>query len=120
MKCLVARMHDSFFTINGDRELPANAIQRLDDIGFVVISGSLGSEKLDKLSQAYDVAVASASSDDIHVGRTTTRINDFVNKGSEFDELYVCEALLNACRYVFRGPFILSSMLARTVHPNAQ
>jgi len=73
-----------------------------------------------QLSAAYDSVVASASSEDVRVGSTTTRVHDFVNRGSEFDELYVYQPLLKACRHVIGQSFKLSSMLARTLHPNAR
>jgi Phytanoyl-CoA dioxygenase (PhyH) len=113
-------MEDWFSIISAARELSANAIQSLDDAGFVVIPGAIAPDRLAQLSAAYDSAVASASSDDVRVGSTTTRVHDFVNRGSEFDELYVCPPLLKACCHVIGQPFKLSSMLARTVHPNAQ
>lgn len=113
-------MEDWFSIISADYELSANAIQSLHDVGFVVIPGAITPDRLAQLSAAYDSAVASASSDDVGVGRTTTRVHDFVNRGSEFDELYVCQPLLKACCHIIGQPFKLSSMLARTLHPNAQ
>ena len=113
-------MEDWFSIIAADCELSANAIQSLNDVGFVVIPNLIAPNRLAQLSAAYDSAVASASSDDVVVGRTTTRVHDFVNRGSEFDELYVCQPLLKACCQVIGQPFKLSSMLARTLHPNAQ
>ncbi len=113
-------MEDWFSLISVDCELSANAIQSLHDVGFVVIPGAIAPDRLAQLSAAYDSAVASASSDDVRVGSTTTRVHDFVNRGSEFDELYVCQPLLKACCHVIGQPFKLSSMLARTLHPNAQ
>ncbi len=85
-----ACMEDWFSLISADCELSANAIQSLHDVGFVVIPGAIAPNRLGQLSAAYDAAVASASPDDVRVGSTTTRVHDFVNRGSEFDELYVC------------------------------
>lgn len=113
-------MEDWFSIISADCELSANAIESLRDVGFVVIPGAIAPDRLAKLSATYDSAVASASADDVHVGRTTTRVNDFVNRDSEFGELYVCQPLLKACCYVIGQPFKLSSLHARTLHPNAQ
>ena len=113
-------MEDWFSLISADCELSADAIQSLNDVGFVVIPGLIAPDRLAQLSAAYDFAIASASSDDVSVGRTTTRVHDFVNRGSEFDELYVCRPLLKACCHIIGQPFKLSSMLARTLHPNAQ
>lgn len=113
-------MEDWFSLISADCKLSANAIRSLNDVGFVVIPGLIAPDRLAQLSAGYDSAVASASSDDVGVGGTTTRVHDFVNRGSEFDELYVCRPLLEACCHVIGRPFKLSSMLARTLHPNAQ
>lgn len=56
----------------------------------------------------------------MRVGSTSTRVSDFVNRGPEFDELYVCQPLLKACCHIIGQPFKLSSMHARTLHPHAQ
>ena len=106
--------------INAECELSANAIQSLNDVGFVVIPSLIPPVRLAQLLAAYDSAIASASSDEVGVSSTTTRVQDFVNRGSEFDELYVCQPLLKACCDIISQPFKLSSMHARTLHPNAQ
>lgn len=36
---------------------------------------------------AYTAAVSSATGDDIKIGSTTTRVSDFVNRDTEFDDL---------------------------------
>jgi len=113
-------MEDWFSLINAGCELSANAAQSLNDAGFVVIPSLIAPDKLARLSAAYDSAFATASFDDVRVGTTTTRLNGFVNLGSEFDELYVCRALLKACGQTLRQPFKLSSMLGRTLRPHAQ
>lgn len=113
-------MEDWFNLINTDFELSTNALQSLNDFGFAVIPRLIAPDRLARLSESYDSAVASASSDDLSVGRTTTRVHDFVNRGSEFDELYICPPLLKACCHIIGQPFKLSSMLARTLHPKAQ
>jgi hypothetical protein len=45
----------------------------------------------EQLSEAYDRAVAAADPADVHLGRTksSTRIDDFVNRGPEFDLIYI-------------------------------
>ena len=101
-------------------ELSASAIQHLRDIGFVVIPGPVAPGRLPKLAAAYDSAVASASPGDLAVGGTTTRVHDFVNRGSEFDELYVYQPILEACCHTLAQPFKLSTMLARTVRPRSR
>ncbi|MGB9178884.1 MAG: phytanoyl-CoA dioxygenase family protein [Pyrinomonadaceae bacterium] len=89
-------------------------------MGFVVIPGPVAPDRVAQLAAAYDAAVASASSDDLRVGSTTTRVNDFVNRGSEFDELYVYQPVLEACCRIIGQPFRLSTMHARTVRPRVQ
>jgi hypothetical protein len=113
-------MKDWFSLISADCELSANAIQSMNDAGFVVIPSLIAPDRLARLSAAYDSAFAAASFDDMGVGKTTTRLHDFVNRGSEFDELYICRPLLKACCHTIGQPFKLSSMLGRTLHPNAQ
>jgi len=108
-------MQDWFNLIGRHSELPASAIRDLQDVGFVVIPGPVAHDRLAQLATAYDSAVASASSDDLRFGSTTTRVRDFVNRGSEFDELYVFQPILEACCRVIGQPFRLSTMHARTV-----
>ena len=112
-------MQDWFKSISAECELSANTVQSLSDNGFAVIASLIAPDKLAQLSAAYDSAVASANSEDMHKGRTSTRVNDFVNRSSKFDELYICKPLLKACCHVIGQPFKLSSMHARTLHPNA-
>jgi ectoine hydroxylase-related dioxygenase (phytanoyl-CoA dioxygenase family) len=112
-------MQDWFSIIGTGCELTASAIQDLRDIGFVVIPGPVAPDLLVRLAAAYDSAVASANSDDLRVGSTTTRVHDFVNRGSEFDELYVHRPVLEACYRVIKQPFKLSTMAARAVRPRS-
>ncbi|HKP13378.1 MAG TPA: phytanoyl-CoA dioxygenase family protein [Blastocatellia bacterium] len=113
-------MDEWFRVIAAGCELSRAAVQELHDVGFVVIPGPVAPDGLAQLSKAYDSAVASASADDVSVGSTTTRIHDFVNRGPEFDELYIYRPVLEACCRVIGRPFKLSTLLARTVRPHAQ
>jgi hypothetical protein len=45
-------------------------------------------------------------------------VHDLVNRGPDFDGLYVYRPILGACCGVIGRPFKLSAMLARTVNPN--
>ncbi len=85
----------------------------------MVLPGPMSAAEMDQVSQAYDAIVASASAADVHAGNTTTRVNDFVNRGDEFDELYVFAPLLDACCRVIGRDFKLSSMHARTLRPHS-
>jgi ectoine hydroxylase-related dioxygenase (phytanoyl-CoA dioxygenase family) len=76
--------------------------------------------RLEQLSRAYDAAVAEASPADVRIGGTTTRVHDFVNRGAQFDELYVYRPVLEACCCIIGQPFKLSSLLARTLRPNSE
>jgi hypothetical protein len=100
---------------------PAAARDLLRD-GFVVVSGPVPDTGLTRLSDAYDRAILEAAPKDLSTGRTgkTTRLHDFVNRGAEFDGLYVYPPLLEACCRVIGQPFKLSTMLARTLHPRAR
>jgi hypothetical protein len=113
-------MSDWFTEIGAGCELPAGAAEELLDSGFVVIPGPVASKRLAQLARAYDAAVAGADPADVSVGSTTTRVHDFVNRGPEFDELYVYRPILEACCRVIARPFKLSSLLARTVRPHSQ
>jgi ectoine hydroxylase-related dioxygenase (phytanoyl-CoA dioxygenase family) len=113
-------MGEWFSVIAAGCELSPGAGQDLLDVGFVVIPGPVAPGGLAQLAKAYDSAVAGASADDVSVGSTTTRVHDFVNRGPEFDGLYLYQPVLEACCRVIGQPFKLSTMLARTVRPHAQ
>ena len=100
-------------------KLPIDAASALEDRGFVVIPGPEPSDRFERLAGAYTTAVASATGDDIRIGTTSTRVNDFVNRGTEFDSVYVFPPLLEACCRVIGRPFKLSSLLARTLRPHS-
>jgi ectoine hydroxylase-related dioxygenase (phytanoyl-CoA dioxygenase family) len=100
-------------------ELSTGAVADLQEWGFVVIPGPKPPDRIESLADAYDAAVAFAAGDDIRIGSTSTRVTDFVNRGAEFDDLYIFPPLLEACRRVIGRPFKLSSLHARTVRPGA-
>jgi len=94
--------------------------EELLEFGFVVIRGGFTSGQLSRIAHAYDLAVAGASPPDLSIGSGTTRLHDLVNRGAEFDNLYINRPVLEACCRVIGQSFQLSSLLARTVHPNSQ
>src|SRR5436309_10394598 len=110
-------MDDWFSVVDARCELPAGAVQNLRNGGFVVIPGPVTPDRMAQLAAAYDAAVAGAAPDEVSIGSTTTRVNDFVNRDPEFDGLYVYEPVLEACCRIIGRPFKLSTMLARTVRP---
>ncbi len=112
-------MTDWFQTLVATTALPMGAATDLEKRGFVVLPEAVPSIRLDRLSNAYDAAVESARGDDIRVGTTSTRVTDFVNRGPEFDEVYLYPPLLQACCNVIGAPFKLSSLQARTLHAGA-
>ena len=76
--------------------LANDAASKLRERGFVVLGGSVSSERMERLAIAYNVAVASAIGDDVHIGSDSTRVADIVNRGPEFDDLYIFPPLLEA------------------------
>jgi ectoine hydroxylase-related dioxygenase (phytanoyl-CoA dioxygenase family) len=99
--------------------LQERAASDLDRRGFSVLPGFVRPDRVESLAAAYDRAVQSATGADIGVGRSSTRVTDFVNRGPEFDHLYVHPSLLEAARLVVGQPFKLSSFQARSLHPHA-
>ncbi len=91
----------------------------LQERGFVVIPGPVLSDRMELLVSAYAAAEASTTGDDLKMGSDSTRISDFVNRGPEFDDLYVFPPLLEACCRVIGGPFKLSSLHSRTLRPGS-
>jgi ectoine hydroxylase-related dioxygenase (phytanoyl-CoA dioxygenase family) len=110
-------MPDWFSTVAAGGELSMDAAAALQERGFVVLPGPVPSDRVERLADAYTAAVASASADDVKIGSTSTRVTDFVNRGPEFDPLYIFPPLLEACCLVIGRPFKLSSFHARTVRP---
>ena len=99
------------------RALPVDAVSDLGERGFVVLPGPVPSEEMNAFVAAYTAAMISASHEDTRVGTTSTRVNDFVNRGVEFDGLYVFPPLLEACCRIIGRPFKLSSLLSRSLRP---
>jgi hypothetical protein len=112
-------MDSWFHSLAEARVLSDNARHDLLEKGFAVLPGPIPADALPLVTQAYDAAVASADPADIHVGRTTTRVADFVNRDPLFDSLYVQPSALDAACAIIRRPFRLSTMHARTVRPQA-
>ena len=112
-------MDDWFRALALDGSLLRDAARALLEDGFVVVPGPVPPAALGRLTRAYDDAVASASADAVRTGTTTTRVTDFVNRGPEFDALYVFPPLLHACCRVIGRPFKLSSFHARTLRPRS-
>jgi len=106
---------DWFSKLSKGSELPPDRAEELQEHGFVVLRSLVPSGQMDHLARAYDAAVASAAEDDVHTGSTTMRVTDFVNRGAEFDDVYVFPPLLEACCQIIGRPFRLSSMHARTL-----
>ena len=112
-------MDTLFNALAAGSELDSASARDLHERGFVVLTGPVPGARMASLASAYDAIVASASGDDVHTGSTTTRVNDFVNRGAEFDALYVFPPLLEACCRVIGRAFKLSSMHARTLRPHS-
>ena len=111
---------DSFIAAES-LHLSSDAARHLREMGFIVMPGPAIQGGCERLSAAYDHAAATADPADVHIGRTnsSTRIDDFVNRGSEFDGIYIYQPLLAACRQIIGAPFKLSGMRARTLNPGA-
>jgi hypothetical protein len=111
------QMQDCLSAILDGFELSAGVRQELDEAGFTVIPGPVPTGDLAHLGAAYDAAITSAAPDDVNVGSSTTRVRDFVNRGPEFDGLYLNLPVLKACCRIINEPFRLSTMHARTLRP---
>ncbi len=112
-------MDDWFGTGFEGRELPPDRAQDLHQHGFVVLPHLIPGWQADQLARAYDAAVASAAENDVREGSTSTRVTDFVNRGVEFDDIYISRPLLEASYRIIGRPFKLSSFHARTVRPGS-
>jgi Phytanoyl-CoA dioxygenase (PhyH) len=102
-----------------ERELDPSAARSLEDDGFVVLPEVVTAANLARLTDAYDRALRDARPPDLSIGRTTTRLSGLLRRDAAFDGLHERPAILDACRRTIRGPFALSTLLARTLHPRA-
>ena len=107
-------MDDLYDALAAGTELSSVAARELDERGFVVLPGPVEPADMERVANAYDAMLASASGQDVRAGSTTTRVNDFVNRGNAFDALYVFPPLLEACCRTIGGAFKLSSLHARS------
>jgi hypothetical protein len=111
-------MSDWFSALAAGSQLPMDAAAELQERGFIVLPGAVPTDSVERVANAYAAAVAAASAADVRIGSTSTRVSNFVNRGAEFDSLYVFPPLLAACGLVIGRPFKLSSFHARTVRPH--
>lgn len=111
-------MDEWFGVIATETHLPEDVGRELNERGFVVMPGPAVPGGYAKLSEAYDRAVATADPSDVSI-RSSTRVWDFVNRGPEFDGLYIYGPVLAACCRIIGRPFKLSTMHARTLEPGA-
>jgi hypothetical protein len=105
-------MDDWFSRIASNSELTNDAVLELQEVGFVIVMGPVAPTNLTQIAAAYDAAVSGAHPSDVSIGSTTTRVHDFVNRGPEFDGLYVYQPVLEACCRIIGQPFKLSTLLA--------
>jgi ectoine hydroxylase-related dioxygenase (phytanoyl-CoA dioxygenase family) len=113
-------MTDWFHLIGSDCVLSPEAASRYFESGFLVMPGPFMRSAINPIAAAYDRALATAHPSDVAVGSTSTRLHDLVNRGEEFDSLYLFRPLLSACHRTIGQPFRLSTMLARTVRPESK
>ncbi len=112
-------MTDWFSTVSAGGHLAADAADQLREVGFVVIAGPVATDRMARLAAAYDAAMECGNAPDLRVGSSGTRLFELVNRGCEFDDVYIYPPLLEACYQVMGEPFKLSSTLARTLHPHS-
>jgi Phytanoyl-CoA dioxygenase (PhyH) len=105
--------------IRSVNEVPAKSVRQLIDSGFVVIRGPHSDQRLAELAVAYDRMMARASGPDFKIASTTIRLSNVLNYGPAFDDIFLHPPLHEACAHVIDEPFKLSSLLARTLRPNA-
>jgi ectoine hydroxylase-related dioxygenase (phytanoyl-CoA dioxygenase family) len=114
----MASIDERYEALAAGSHLPPDAARQLLDIGFVVMRGPIASDDVPRVQDAYDRAVATADAADVRIS-SSTRVTDFVNRGPEFDSIYVYPPLLAACCLVIGEPFKLSGTRARTLEPGA-
>lgn len=111
---------DANFATTPEVTLSSGTAADLEQHGFVVVPNFIPSDTIESFVRAYDHAVAAADPTDIHIGRASTRVNDFVNRGPPFEDLCFVPLLQDAAALVIGLQFRLSSFHARTLHPGAE
>ena len=114
-----APSRDWFDELDKGGVLGPDASSELRERGFAILPDAVPSGRMEPLAAAYDAEIVSATGDDLRIGSTSTRVTDFVNRGAEFDLLYLFPPLLEACCRVIARPFKLSTLHARTLPPGA-
>jgi hypothetical protein len=89
----MALIDERYRTIAAGSQLPPDAARQLLDVGFVVIRGPTAPSDMPRLREAYDRAIATADAADVSIS-SSTRVRDFVNRGPEFDSIYVYPPVL--------------------------
>lgn len=112
----MALIDERYRTMAAGLQLPPDAARQLLEVGFVVIRGPTAPHDVPRLQDAYDRAVATADAADVRIS-SSTRVTDFVNRGQEFDNIYVYPPLLAACCLTIGEPFKLGGTRARTLEP---
>src|SRR5687767_3961641 len=102
---------ERYGAICAESHLPPDAARHLLNGGFVVMHGPTTPDDMPRLQDAYDRAVATADPNDVRVA-TSTRVTDVVNRGPEFDGIYIYRPLLAACCLIIGEPFKLSGTRA--------
>jgi Phytanoyl-CoA dioxygenase (PhyH) len=106
-------------TLAASGALSDAAASQLQEQGYLVLPGAIPPRQIASMQAAYTAAVQGAAEPDLRIGRSSTRLADFVNRGPLFDDLYVFPPLLAAACLILGRPFKLSSFQARTLHAGA-
>ena len=103
---------------NRQHDQSAEALDNLNENGFCIATGCIPHSKIRTLSETYDRVVAKASAENVHTGRSSTRVNRLLKADPIFRGLYEREILLTAARQLIGAPFKLSCFHARSLRPH--
>ncbi len=96
--------------------LSADALQRLDQDGYLVLPGVIEPSWRAALAERFDQLVASdvpVSGAKGHLETNTARLFDLVNRGPLFDAVWTHPVVLAAVAHILGRPFKLSSLNGR-------
>jgi len=93
-------------------------LSELQSSGFVVLDGEMLVSRVEDLRSTLDRVTENSAPEDVKVSRLSTRISG-LSANSDFEPVYKCPQLIEACRLVIGTSFKLSSLHARNVHPGA-
>ena len=96
--------------------LSKDDLRKLDDNGYLVVRNVIDAKWCNELRRRFDEIIeeeGERAAAEHHQEAGAPRLANLVNKGTVFEKVWSHPILLAACRYIFDGPFRISSLNGR-------